>query len=336
MLLRVAEMVLPVLILLGIGCWSNRTQVFDLQGLAGIKSVIGDILLPVVLFNAFFTAQYSMTVVLLFVAVYAGFGIALAIGFGLRRLVAPYGRFFPFLMASAEGGMLGYALYGLLTGEQSGFAAVDLGQTVFAYTAFLGTLKAVDGGALSPKDMVKIMAGNRCFLGMLLGIILGATGVGGLVLSSQLGELVRQIIAMITAPTSALVLLVVGYELNLSRRLLRPVLTTVALRLLVMGDLSLDCNSHALSCGERSLRLGFKEYEVMRLLLVNQGSVIAKETLITKVWGMESEAEDNNVEVYISFLRKKLSYLNSKVVISTIRKAGYFLENSQPQEEPSC
>ena len=105
---------------------------------------------------------------------------------------------------------------------------------------------------------------------------------------------------------------------------------------LTMGDLSLDCNSHALSCGERSVRLGFMEYEVMRLLLVNQGSVIAKETLITKVWGMESEAEDNNVEVYISFLRKKLSYLNSKVVISTIRKAGYFLENSQPQEEPSC
>lgn len=237
MLLRVAEMVVPVLILLGIGCWCNRTQVFDLQGLAGIKSVIGDILLPVVLFNAFFTAQYSMTVVLLFVAVYAGFGIALAIGFGLRRLVAPYGRFFPFLLASAEGGMLGYALYGLLTGEQSGFAAVDLGQTVFAYTAFLGTLKAVDGGALGPKDMVKIMAGNRCFLGMLLGILLGATGVGNLVLSSQFGELVRQIISMITAPTSALVLLVVGYELNLSRRLLRPVVTTVVLRLLVMGGL---------------------------------------------------------------------------------------------------
>ena len=105
---------------------------------------------------------------------------------------------------------------------------------------------------------------------------------------------------------------------------------------LTMGDLSLDCNSHVLSCGERSVRLGFKEYEVMRLLLVNQGSVMAKETLITKVWGMESEAEANNVEVYISFLRKKLSYLNSQVIISTIRKAGYFLECIQKQEDKSC
>ena len=98
---------------------------------------------------------------------------------------------------------------------------------------------------------------------------------------------------------------------------------------LTMGDLSLDCNSHVLSCGERSVRLGFKEYEVMRLLLVNQGSVMAKETLITKVWGMESEAEDNNVEVYISFLRKKLVFLNSQVSISTVRKVGYFLDTPQ-------
>lgn len=239
MLLRVSEMVLPVLILLGIGCWCNRTQVFNQAGLGGIKAVIGDILLPVVLFNAFFTAQYSLRVIILFVAVYTGFGIALAAGFALRPLAAPYGRFMPFLLASAEGGMLGYALYGLLTGEQSGFAAVDLGQTVFAYTAFLGALKAVDGAVLSPKGMVKIMVSNRCFLGMLLGIILGATGVGNLVMSSQIGELVRQIIAMITAPTSALVLLVVGYELNLSRRLLRPVLITVGLRLVLMGGLLL-------------------------------------------------------------------------------------------------
>ena len=74
----------------------------------------------------------------------------------------------------------------------------------------------------------------------------------------------------------------------------------------------------------------------MRLLLVNQGSVIAKETLITKVWGMESEAEDNNVEVYISFLRKKLAYLNSRVSISTIRKAGYFLEDHPAQGTATC
>lgn len=98
---------------------------------------------------------------------------------------------------------------------------------------------------------------------------------------------------------------------------------------LTAGDLSLDCTSRLLSAGERSVRLGFKEFEVLRLLMVNSGAVVTKETLISKIWGLDSEAEDNNVEVYISFLRKKLVYLNSTVSISTVRKVGYFLDIPQ-------
>ena len=95
---------------------------------------------------------------------------------------------------------------------------------------------------------------------------------------------------------------------------------------LTAGDLSLDCTSRLLSAGERSVRLAFKEFEVLRLLMVNSGAVVTKETIISKIWGLDSEAEDNNVEVYISFLRKKLAYLNSRASISTVRKVGYFLE----------
>ena len=105
---------------------------------------------------------------------------------------------------------------------------------------------------------------------------------------------------------------------------------------LTLGDLSLDCGSRTLNAGDRSVRLGFKEFEVMRLLLVHQSGVLAKETLITKVWGIDSDAEDNNVEVYISFLRKKLAYLGSRVVISTIRKVGYHLELRPDREDALC
>ena len=99
--------------------------------------------------------------------------------------------------------------------------------------------------------------------------------------------------------------------------------------ILTVGDLSLDCTSRLLSAGDRSVRLGFKEFGVLRLLMVNNGAVVTKETLISKIWGLDSEAEDNNVEVYISFLRKKLVYLNSQVSISTVRKVGYFLDLPQ-------
>ena len=92
------------------------------------------------------------------------------------------------------------------------------------------------------------------------------------------------------------------------------------------GDLKLEQSSYTLSCGERSVRLSRKEFDMMELLMLNQKLVITKEKLLLKIWGYESEAEDNNVEVYISFLRKKLEYLRSAVRIKTIRMVGYCLE----------
>ncbi|WP_295867850.1 AEC family transporter [uncultured Oscillibacter sp.] len=235
MILPVIQMVLPIVLLLGLGTVCRKKQLLRPEGLAGLKTVVGDLCLPVVLFNAFFTANYSLSVVLTFLAVYLGFGAALLAGFALRRLAAPHGRFFPFLLTSAEGGMLGYALYGVLMGEQSGFAAVDLGQTVFAYTAFLGALTMVDGQQVSIKGMVRNIVTNKCCIGMALGILLGAAGVGQWVLSGPAGGIVTGAISMLTAPTSALVLLIVGYELELDRSLLRPVAVTVLCRLAVMG-----------------------------------------------------------------------------------------------------
>jgi len=97
---------------------------------------------------------------------------------------------------------------------------------------------------------------------------------------------------------------------------------------LTFGDLTLTLSSRSLQCGGKSVRLGFKEFEILRLLLSTPRAVVPKEDIITKVWGLDSEAEDNNVEVYISFLRKKLSFLQSNVTIGTVRKVGYYLEFS--------
>ncbi len=94
----------------------------------------------------------------------------------------------------------------------------------------------------------------------------------------------------------------------------------------VFGDLTLDTKSLLLSCGKKTVHLGLKESEVLRLLIDANGSTVSKEQLLLKVWGAESDAEDNNVEVYISFLRKKLLYLKSNTSISTVRKIGYHLE----------
>ncbi|SFG97594.1 DNA-binding response regulator, OmpR family, contains REC and winged-helix (wHTH) domain [Desulfotomaculum arcticum] len=100
----------------------------------------------------------------------------------------------------------------------------------------------------------------------------------------------------------------------------------VLLEELTFADLRLNLSTYDLYRGEKSLHLGFKEFEVLKILMTNPKMVVPKEDLLTKVWGVESHAEDNNVEAYISFLRKKFFFLGSKVSIGTIRKVGYRLE----------
>lgn len=95
---------------------------------------------------------------------------------------------------------------------------------------------------------------------------------------------------------------------------------------LTFGDLELDLSTCQLSKGVKSVHLNFKEFELLKLLIANQGSPMTKDTLITKIWGYDSDASDNNVEAYISFLRKKIAFLGSSVKISALRKVGYIIE----------
>ena len=100
----------------------------------------------------------------------------------------------------------------------------------------------------------------------------------------------------------------------------------VQLEELQFKDLTLHLTANLLSRGAKSIHLGFKEFEVLRILMSNPKMIVSKDELIRKVWGTESDAEDNNVEAYISFLRKKFFLLGSGVGIGTVRKVGYRLE----------
>lgn len=95
---------------------------------------------------------------------------------------------------------------------------------------------------------------------------------------------------------------------------------------LTYEDLTLDLNTVTLRCGKRDVQLSPKEFEIARLMLTQPQMTFSKDLLITKGWGMDSEATDNNVEAYISFLRKKLRFLGSRVTIRNLQKIGYRLE----------
>ena len=238
MALSILEMVLPVLIMFLLGWMCSRLKILSQEGLQGIKTLVGSVLLPVVLFNAFFTADYSGRIALTFIVVYLSCALGLGLGFLLRRFVAPYGRFMPFLVTNFEGGMMGYALFGLLyAGQTHIFAMADIGQTLAAYTVFLITLQAVSRGQADVKGAVKSAVTNPAMIGAFLGVILGATGVGKAVLFSAAGRVVSGTISFISAPVSALILVIVGYELSFRKDLMKPVMITVGLRLAVTAVL---------------------------------------------------------------------------------------------------
>ena len=95
---------------------------------------------------------------------------------------------------------------------------------------------------------------------------------------------------------------------------------------LSLGNTSLNSGSHTLESNGKSIQLGAKEYQVMEILMRNPTMIISKETINDKVWGFDSDAEYNNIEVYISFIRRKLTALNSDISIKAYRGTGYRVE----------
>jgi len=95
---------------------------------------------------------------------------------------------------------------------------------------------------------------------------------------------------------------------------------------MIYHDITLDYNSLTLSCKSKNISVTLKESELLQYLITRKNMITPKELLIEKLWGFNTDAEDNNVEVYISFLRKKLKYLNCQTSIKTTRGLGYSLE----------
>ncbi len=101
---------------------------------------------------------------------------------------------------------------------------------------------------------------------------------------------------------------------------------------IAFGDTRLNPANYLMLCHGRSIRLSATEFEVMRLLMLQKGAIIPKETLLLKVWGYDADVDESSVEVYISFLRKKLGRIRSGLEIRSIRRVGYHLQADGGEE----
>lgn len=92
---------------------------------------------------------------------------------------------------------------------------------------------------------------------------------------------------------------------------------------LTLGDLTLDLDTRELRCGAKAIGLSEKEFAIARILMENPRQIISKEQLMSRAWGIESDVGENNIEAFVSFLRKKLKHVGSAVKLENVRKVGY-------------
>ena len=233
--IRVLETALPVFLTLGLGMLCRARKLLRREGVAALKSVAVNITLPAVLFGAFATAEYSRESIAIPLVIFALCGAALILGFVLPKILKVEGKLTPYLMTGFEAGMLGYGLFALLFRSEptSSFAIVDLGQVLFVFTVYKALLSGRGGVASALREALV----SPVLWAIIAGLIFGATGLFDKLTPSGVSGVLTSIADFIAAPTSAIILLTIGYDLVPGEIRWRETAAVVGLRVGIMGAL---------------------------------------------------------------------------------------------------
>ena len=235
-MIDVMQTILPVIVMLAIGIICRRTGLINREGIGALKNVVVNITLPAVLLNAFATTSYTFMDVVVPLLMFGVCFIAWALGKAAGKALRMPSRFVPFLTTGFEAGMLGYALFNMLygSGRTAEFARIDLGQVLFVFTLYK-VLLAVDGNEKADAgQLIKEMALSPIIIAIVAGVLLGATGLYRALEPSGVSGVLDACTAFVSAPTSAIILLTIGYDLVLDDIPWAQTAKVVALRLVIM------------------------------------------------------------------------------------------------------
>lgn len=232
-ILSAVQTALPVFLALGLGMLCRQKKFLSREGIDALKKVVLNITLPAVLVNAFATAEYSASTIVLPALMYGLCCLALGLGFVIIRISGMKSHLAPFIASGFEAGMLGYALFALLFPEVSAsrFAILDLGQTLFVFTLF----KVLLSGKRDAKAVIRDMASTPILWAVLAGVLLGATGLYGKLQQWGVGGILDGVTGFVSAPTGMIILLTVGYDLVLREIPWKNTAGLIAMRFGVMA-----------------------------------------------------------------------------------------------------
>lgn len=231
--------IVPVLLMILIGFSCRKFKIISEEGINGLKILATDFMLPVLLFHTLATTVYTRQTALTIGVMFLHLCLAFVLGMIGRKRFPALGVFLPFIVSTFEGGMLGYPLYMVLFGEAqlSNIATLDIANTIFTFTIYLAFLTSQVNGSFALKDMARNVLHSKVFWGVLLGIILGTTGVFNAFLNTAIGQTYDACQQMLTSAISAIILIVVGYGLSFQKSVLAQCMRGIFARMVISAAL---------------------------------------------------------------------------------------------------
>lgn len=238
-MISILETVLPVLAMMFLGMFCKKKQFLTKSCIDGLKFLVVNVMLPLAVFHGLATASYGKEMIVSVSVMFLVMGATFLLGFVCRPLVdKPQNKYLPFLTSVYEGGMIAYPLYTGLVGMEnlSVIAMIDIAGLLFCFGIFINVLTQMeDHTPINVKSILCNTLKNPAFIATLFGIVAGLTGVINLLLDTPAGNVYLSIKNMMVAAMSPMILMVVGYEAELSKRLLLPCLKSMAIRAVLQG-----------------------------------------------------------------------------------------------------
>ena len=235
----VLEIILPVLVMIILGILCRKGKLLDQNGVNNMKILVTNIMLPVAIFHALATAKYSGKIGILVLIMFVMLLISFSVGFWLKRFMEePYKKYLPFLVCIYEGGMMAYPLYTSLCGSEnlSQIAVLDIAGLLFGFSVYMGMLGQTENGEkINAKSLFYSAIKTPAFIGTVLGIIAGLTGIINCLTESSWGPGYLSVESILTTAITAIILIVVGYSMELNPELIRPCIKTILLRVVLQA-----------------------------------------------------------------------------------------------------
>lgn len=237
--MKVLEIISPVLVMIILGILCRKWKLLNKNGIDNMKALVTNIMLPVAIFHALATSDYgaetAKLVGIMFIMLVVSFGI----GFLMKPLMTEnYRKYLPFMVSVYEGGSMAYPLYTSLCGQEnlSQIAVLDIAGLLFGFSIYMGMLGQTENGEkINVKNLAVSAVKTPAFIASVLGIIAGLTGMIKLLLASPAGGIYTSVESILTTALTAIILIVVGFSMELTPELFGPCVRTIVMRIVLQA-----------------------------------------------------------------------------------------------------